>query len=475
MTKVITDHNYSFPYKLETFHFQYVSPTNSFLCDRRPMLSQPSAMQAMEATPPAATVIVSALINMQQKITELSDQLEANQSGNLAMRQLFLERSRKPAPKEELWGKVAACLDLTNSAWGLTSVFPKASDRVLISVTLAFAFIGDCFLTRQSLHDLFATLDKPTEEEVYSTTLPIIYSTIDEARGDLYVMTDAQFEFARKRPFVAGPESAHEKVKHLLTFIKQSQGLADPPHIRVEQPGTRTDIALESIGLSFFGMFFVTQMCFFSGKRMGPNVLNLWNSLLDLPSPGHFRMDQGEFVAIPLGDMEMYQHMPELKAAQPPVDERYARIHSAFQPLFERQAAFGTFGGRSCEAFPQHRFPFVVEDAYQAPRPSSTVQVSEVGPAPTPYEKFIQFESEEKHAALRDFYPGTLVALNAKEFNTLLRKFNAHSVKRARESQDEVERPVTRSQKGKSKKTRKSKKQKKDVVEDEAEEEAEEE
>lgn len=108
------------------------------------------------------------------------------------------------------------------------------------------------------------------------------------------------------------------------------------------------------------------------------------------------------------------------------------------------------------------------------PRPS-TVQVSEVGPAQTSYEKFIQLESEDKHAALRDFYPGVLCALNEKEFKTLLRKFNASSVKRARESTQEAERPVTRSQKSKSssKKGRKPKKLKKgpepDVLEEEEE------
>jgi hypothetical protein len=215
----------------------------------------------MEATPPAATVIVSAMINMQQKITELADQLEQQsakldrQSASLEVAQICRERAHAPAPKDKLWTQVAGSLDLLNSAWGLVSVFPRAKDRNLISVTLVYAFIGDCFLTRQALHDLFATLEKPTEEEVYSTTLPMIYSTIDEARQDLYVMTDPQFDHARKRPFPPDGESANQKLKHLLAFIDQSKGLTDPPHIRVEQPGTRTDIALESIGI-FLLLFF---------------------------------------------------------------------------------------------------------------------------------------------------------------------------------------------------------------------------
>jgi hypothetical protein len=95
--------------------------------------------------------------------------------------------------------------------------------------------------------------------------------------------------------------------------------------------------------------------------------------------------------------------------------------------------------------------------------------VSEVGPAPTPYEKFISLESEEKVAALRQYYShGTLIPLNQKEFNTVLRKFNAYALKRSREEEDD-ERPVTRSQKAKtsSKKPRKaSKKHRKAQVEE---------
>jgi uncharacterized protein YhbP (UPF0306 family) len=226
-------------------------------------------MQALEGTPPAATVIVNVMLNMQQKIADLADQLESqsakleSQSSNLAMAQLFRERAHKVAPTEELWTKVAGSLDLLNSAWGLVSVFPRAKDRNLISVTLVFAFIGDCFLTRETLHDLFEGLEKPTEEEVYATTLPMVYSTIDEARQDLYVMTDVQFDHARKRPFAPVAESSLEKVKHLLAFIKQSQSLKDPPHIRVEQPGTRTDIALESIGALFFLFAIIPSFCLF--------------------------------------------------------------------------------------------------------------------------------------------------------------------------------------------------------------------
>ena len=214
------------------------------------MLSQPSAMhvQAVESAPPAAAVFVSAMMHMQQKITELADQLEANQTDNLALTQLLRERAQKPAANDELWAKVAGALGLTNSAWGMLCVCPRGRDRNLISTTLTYAFIGDCFLTRQALHDLFATLEKPTEEEVYSTALPIIYSTLDEAWRDLYVLTDAQFDHARTRPFVSGRDSDENKLKNLLAFIKQSQGLSDPPHVRVERSGTRTDIALESIG-----------------------------------------------------------------------------------------------------------------------------------------------------------------------------------------------------------------------------------
>jgi hypothetical protein len=228
---------------------------------------------------------------------------------------------------------------------------------------------------------------------------------------------------------------------------------------------------------------------------MGPNVLNLWNGLLDLAAPSHFRMDGGEFVAIPSGDLEHYQPLVEAKTAPPP--ERYSRV--PFQPLFERQAVFGAFGGRhgyserhgdrhgDPYAQQHHAFgssyPFAVDDpmVYNAgPARPNTVQVSEVGPAPTPYEKFITLESEEKVAALRRFYShGTLIPLNQKEFNAVLRKFNAQALKRSREEEDEEERPVTRSQKAaksSSRKPRKTKKQKKaqpdDVVveEDDAEE-----
>ena len=436
-------------------------------------------MQSVESPPPAAAVFVSAMMHMQQKITELADQLEANQTDNLAMAQLLRERSQKPAANEELWGKVAGALGLTNSAWGMLCVCPRGGDRNLISITLTYAFIGDCFLTRQALHDLFSTLEKPTEEEVYATALPIIYSTVDEAWRDLYVLTDAQFDHARTRPFVSGRENDETKLKHLLAFIKQSQGLSDPPHVRVERSGTRTDIALESIG-TFFFVFFVVDLCLtllqLLGKRTGPNVLGLWSSYLGFVMPGHFRMDNGNFVSISAGDLETYQNV-SLPESRPPVDDRFSR---AFAPVYEAaRPNFGAFAGSQSSASFSSRYPYPVEDPMNYPRPS-TVQVSEVGPAQTSYEKFIQLESEDKHAALRDFYPGVLCALNEKEFKTLLRKFNANSVKRARESTQEAERPVTRSQKSKSasKKGRKSKKPKKgpepDVLEDEPEEEEEE-
>jgi hypothetical protein len=320
----------------------------------------------------------------------------------------------------------------------------------------------------------------------------MVYSTIDEARHDLYVMTDVQFDHVRKRPFPPVAESSLERVKHLLAFIKQSQGLKDPPHIRVEQPGTRTDIALESIGISLDPPFLSCGGAFFlwAGKRMGPNVLHLWNGLLDLASPSHFRMDCGDFVPIPNADLEHYQPLVEAKAA-PEQARGYSRL--PFQPMFERQAGFGAFGGRHSDRYmdrhsdpyaQQHSFntgsyPFDDPMVYNAgPARPNTVQVSEVGPAPTPYEKFITLESDEKVAALRRFYShGTLIPLNQKEFNAVLRKFNAHALKRSREQEEEEaeERPVTRAQKAaksSSKKSRKPKKQKKgegDVVVEEEE------
>ncbi len=402
--------------------------------------SQPYELQPAQ---PQAAAVFGAMANMQTRIAALEKRLQEQNNNLLGVDQVLRERAEKPLQNEELWIKIARALCGTFSPWGVTCFVPLDRDRGVISITLLLALISDCFITRELLHKLFEQMKKPSDNQVYSIALPVEYQTVKEAVEDLYVMERFQVEHAMSLPFQPSVETLEDMFKKLATFIKQSPHLAHPPHIRLDQPGARSDIAQEYVG-----------------KPVGPQPLSRWAEYNGGQS-GHFRVQGAVFTPIPPADLEAL-HAPPLLDREPQ----------------EVQPPNYMFGGNYQQPYPyphayqQHPFhqPAKYHEDHTAFRPS-TVQVSEVVP-PTACERYIAAEGMSAFQQLqKDFPEERFSLLNDKEFKAIARKHVAILKKRKREP---GEKPKSRPRKRAEKKSSR-KKSKKQVVEEDEEAPAEEE
>jgi hypothetical protein len=396
-------------------------------------MMQSSQGYELQPAQPQAAAIFGAMANFQSKISELEKRLQSHS----AVEQLLRERAEKPLQNEELWVKIAKALCTTFSPWGVTCFVPLDRDRGLISMTLLLALIKDCFITRELLHKLFEPMKKPTEHQIYSILLPVKYQTVKEAMDDLYVMERFQVEHAMSLPFQPSAETLDDMFKALATFIKQSPHLADPPHIRLEQAGSRSDITQEYIG-----------------KPLGPQSLARWGEYIG-GNQSHFRVEGAIFAPISQPELDTFHSAPFTERESEPAPHY---TFGAYQPAYHH---------------PQPHFqPEILQPRFHEDYRPSTVQVSEVSPAATACERYIAAEGVEAFKQLqRDFPEERFSLLSDKEFKAIARKHVAALKKRKREPEKPKSKPRKRAEKKSSRK--KSKKVEEEEEEVQAEEDAE--
>jgi hypothetical protein len=435
-------------------------------------MMQPSPSYEIQAAPPQAAAVFGAMANMQSKLSELEKIIQSQHADKLALDQLLRERAEKPSKTDELWIKIAKALSLTFSLWGVTCFVPLDRERGVISITLLLALIRDCFITREALHKLFEPMRKPTEDQVYSISLPVKYQTVQEAVEDLYIIERFQVEHALSLQFQTSPDRLEDAFRALTTFIKQSPQLLNPPHIRLEHHGVRSDFSQEHIG-----------------KPISPQSMARWGEYMGV-QPSHFHVQGSAFVPVSPAELETFHSAPLPEQTHEPAPQDYTYQRPSFQfgyqptpapyqqyhhqyPQHPPQPNYPSYHQPSANSFPPEAYNPPHRYHEEPPYRPSTVQVSEVVSPLTACERFIESEGMDAFRALQKEFPDERFSLlNDKEFKAIARKHVSLLKKRKREPE---EKPKARGRKRTEKKTSRKKSSKKLAPQEEEEEEEEEE